>query len=295
MDMAQRVAGAGQGRVNRRFLIVAFALAALSFILVYARISKTDGTSNAPAASGETPVVVARSVIKQRTAITAEMLEIRNVPGNNVTLGAFTTVADAVGKVTKFPIEANQQVVLSSVVDTNQPVANAALSQVVPTGRRGMAIPASEVNNAGGLVLPGDWVDVVWVCCKAGSPVASKTLLRNVQVAAVSQSIVTSGPVNGSTAVAGASAVTGAGDNPVAADQSKAAPTAASVTLLLTSDEAQQLFLAEQNGFLRLEERGFGDTAIPDGKTTLMTDILTPQEIAALTDALKPDGYKKGQ
>ena len=96
--MAQRVAGAGQGRVNRRFLIVAFALAALSFVLVYARISKTDGSSGSSAAAGETPVVVARSAIKQRTAITADMLELKNVSSNTLTVGAYTTIDDAVGE-----------------------------------------------------------------------------------------------------------------------------------------------------------------------------------------------------
>ena len=196
--MAQRVAGGAQGRTNRRFLLVAILLAGLSAALVYAKISANDGSSTTTkAVAGDQQVVVAKVPIKERTTITAAMLEVKSVPLNTVAVGAFTDVPTAVGKVTKFPVEVNQQLVGSAVIDTARPIADAALSYVVPTGKRAMSISASQVANAGGLILPGDWVDIIWGCC-SDRPVVTKTLLRNIQVAAVAQSIVPPGPVTNS-------------------------------------------------------------------------------------------------
>lgn len=295
--MAQRVAGSAQGRMNRRFLLVAVLLAGLSAALVYAKISSTsDGTTSQNVSVGDSQVVVAKVPIKQRTTITPAMLEVKAVPLNTLAGGAFTNVQEAVGKVTKFPIEVNQQVVASSVVDTSRPIADAALSYVVPTGRRAMSISASQVANAGGLILPGDWVDIVWGCC-SDRAVVTKTLLRNVQVAAVAQSIVSSGPVTNVTAnpTPGAPVASGGSTNPVAADTTAAAPDASTVTLLLTPEEVQILFLAESNGKLRLDLRGPGDQDTPDTGVTIVTQpqLLPVDALRDLPDALKPDGYKR--
>ncbi|MBI5289633.1 MAG: Flp pilus assembly protein CpaB [Chloroflexi bacterium] len=289
--MAQRAASSAQGRLNRRFLLVAILLAGLSAALVYARIAATDdGSSGGGSPSGgDQRVVVARSAIQERTIITKDMLELKNFSASSVTTGAFTTIEDAVGKVTKFPIEVNQQVVASAVVSTTGSVSNAQISLVVPTGKRAVSIRASQVQTAGGLILPGDWVDVVWTCCKDSS-VVSKTLLKNVQVAAVAQSIVSSGPVSDATPGAESK-------NPVAADQGDPLPDAATITLLLSPEEIQQVILAEGMGQLRATSRGIGDTATPDSGVTLLTDptLLPESDVARLPEALKPDGYKREQ
>jgi len=289
--MAQRAASSASGRLNRRFLLVAILLAGLSATLVYARIAATDdGSSGGGSPSGgDQRVVVARSAIQERTIITSEMLELKNLSGNSVTAGAFTSIEDTVGKVTKFPIEINQQVVASAVVSTTGSVSNAQISLVVPTGKRAVSIRASQVQTAGGLVLPGDWIDVVWICCKDSS-VVSKTLLKNVQVAAVAQSIVSSGPVSDATPGAESR-------NPVAADQGDPLPDAATITLLLSPEEIQQVVLAEGVGQLRLTSRGIGDTATPDSGVTLLIDttLLPESDVARLPEALKPDGYKREQ
>lgn len=296
--MAQRVAGGAKGRMNRRFLLVAILLAGLSAALVYAKISANGTSTTSKAVAGNQQVVVAKIAIKQRTTITPAMLELKSVPLNTLAVGAFTSVNDALGKVTKFPVEANQQLVSSAVVDTTRPAADAALSYVVPTGQRAMSVSASQVANAGGLILPGDWVDIVWGCC-SGKPVVTKTLLRNIQVAAVAQSIVTSGPVTSISATPGAAgapaAVPSSSTNPVAADASKPVPDASTVTLLLTPEQVQILFLAEANGTLRFDLRGVGDQETPDTGNTLITQpqLMPVEALSALPDALKPDGYKR--
>ncbi len=288
--MAQRAASSSQGRLNRRFLLVAILLAGLSAALVYARITATDdGSSGGSAAAGDQRVVVARVAIKQRTTITSDMLEIKNLAGNSITAGAFTSVEEAVGKVTKFPIEINQQVVTTSVVDTSRPVTDAAIAYVVPTGKRAVSIRASQVQTAGGLILPGDWIDIVWTCC-SDQEVISKTLLKNVQVAAVAQTIISSGPVTSTTPNAAAGASDGV---PIAADQAAIVPDAATISLLLSPEEVQQILLAEGRGQLRATSRGIGDTAIQASVNTLITDILPESDVALLPEELKPEGYKR--
>ena len=148
------------------------------------------------------------------------------------------------------------------------------------------------------MILPGDWIDIIWGCCSDHS-VVTKTLLRNIQVVAVAQSIVPSGPVTSSaipTAAPGAPApVPGVSTNPVPASNAIAVPEASTVTLLLTPEETQILFLAESNGKLRLTERGPGDQDTPDTGNVLITQpqLLPVDALRDLPDALKPDGYKR--
>lgn len=260
--MARTVAGSAPGRTNRKFLVVAVLFGALTAALFYALTARSGGsTGGSSTVAGDVQVVVAKVPIKQRTTITADMLEVKSVPANVLTAGAFSSLADAAGKVTKYPIEANQQVASSAVIDTAKPVADAALSLVVPTGRRAMSIQASQVSNAGGLILPGDYVDLVWACCQ-DKVVVTRTLLRNVQVVAIAQTLISSGPVGSK------SASTAGSDAPVAADAAKALPDAVTMTLLLTPTESQQLFLAEQTGKLRAVLRNVGDQDVADTPPT---------------------------
>ena len=162
--MARSVAGAAP-RTNRKFLIVAILFGALTAALFYALTARTDestGTSS-KASAGDTPVVVAATGIRQRTVVTAEMLKVVNLPADALAAGAISRPDQLVGKVARFPIEAGQQVVTSAVIDREHPVAGDALTLVVPDGRRAMSIQASQVVNAGGLILPGDYVDLVWL------------------------------------------------------------------------------------------------------------------------------------
>lgn len=289
--MAQRVASGASGRMNRRFLFVAILLAALAFVLVYVKIADGGGSSSSSnVAAGDQQVVVAKVPIKERTTITADMLDVKSVPLNSVATGAFTNAADVLGKVTKFPVQANQQVLVSAVVDTARPTIGATLAGVVPTGQRGFSIPASQVSNAGGLILPGDWVDVVWLCCDTG-PVLTKTVLKNIQVVAVAQEVVSSGPVGSASPAASGTATTST--NPIAATASKPDPAAGSVTVLLTPDQVQLLYLAESSGKLRLDLRGPGDTDLPATAPYRFDQLLTPDELNGLPNELKPNGYKR--
>src|SRR5262249_49659232 len=112
-------------------------------------------------------------------------------------------VTQVVGLATRFPIAANEQVLSTKVVSLDAGATGRSLSYVVPAGKRAISIHASAVQDAGGLLLPGDYVDIVVVYdvefpAKAGDPASrqkvqsylAQTVLQNVEILAVSQTIV---------------------------------------------------------------------------------------------------------
>jgi Flp pilus assembly protein CpaB len=127
---------------------------------------------------------------------------------------------------------------------------------------------------------------VVWLCCD-NAPIISKTVLKNIQVVAVAQEIVSSGPVGSSTPTGGEST------NPIAASAAKPDPGAGSVTVLLNPDQVQLLNLAESSGKLRLDLRGPGDTDLPATAPTLFNQLLPIDDLNGLPNELKPEGYKR--
>src|SRR5690606_8673659 len=69
-----------------------------------------------------------------------------------------------------------------------------ALSYTIPAGKRAFSIETSSLASAGGLVLPGDYIDILAVYeVGAGddeSIAVVQTILQNVEVLAVAQTIV---------------------------------------------------------------------------------------------------------
>lgn len=279
--MARVATGSAGSRTNRKFLIVAVLFGALTAVLFYAVTSRGGSSSTTTTSGGDVQVVVARAIIPQRTTITASMLEVKNVPLSATVAGYFSDTTGLVGKVTRFPVTANQQVTVDDVIDTS-PGATVGLSGVVPVGQRAISIQASQIISAGGLILPGDFVDLVWSWPKS-DPLTSKTVLRNVQVAAVAQSI-----VNSSLAPAAGSATPSAGSDAKTSD-GKSISDAVTLTLLLNEQDSQKIFLAEQTGTIRATLRNKGDQDVSD---TGVADIgqLVPFDIArALPPELRPN------
>ncbi len=67
------------------------------------------------------------------------------------------------------------------------------LSAILPSGMRAIAVRVSASNTAGGFILPGDRVDVVQTIAQdngdAGSSNVSRTILSNVKVMAIDQTV----------------------------------------------------------------------------------------------------------
>jgi pilus assembly protein CpaB len=272
------MAGAGAGgpasRINRRYLLLTIIFAALSAILVYAAVARGgSNTKQAESATLTGPMVVASVDIPARTQITADMLTLKDIPLDIRPATALTNVDDAVGKVTRYPINAGDDVTTGKIVSLEGTETTGSLSFVVPKGMRAISIQADQVISAGGLVLPGDYVDIMSDLkgVKAdGTEVQNyvvKTILQNVQVLAVAQKVadVAAGADNGSTSGAASSS---------SGSSAKPNPDAATLTILTTPEQAELLFLAESNGTLRAVVRGFGDADTPALNPVFQKDLV---------------------
>ena len=252
-------------------MLLAVTLGTASAIAAYVWIDsqQEEATSEAAAlmADADTEaVVIVRESIPAGTEITSAMLEVRDVHPTAVLPGAETSIDDVVGRVARYPLVPGEQVLPSRLVGEDSSTGTG-LAFAVPAGMRGVSVPVTEVSGAGGLIVPGDRVDVL-VSTEyrnlfgpfellstnpdqqndvEGHPTVI-TVLQDVLVLAVAQQ--TTPPIDGERDPA-----------TLRTETAEAQPEARSVTLAVDPDQAQELFMAAQRGTLGLALRSFGDTS----------------------------------
>ncbi len=220
-------------------------------------------SGDAQVASAESPrptqdVVVVLADVAAGTRLPKSALGVRRVAVDEVLVGALTNLDDVVDRVSRYPLFSGEQVTGTKLV-ARDAASGAGLAFTVPAGMRAVSVSVNEVTGAGGLILPGDRVDVMVATEHArvfGPSTTSGndnldrqptvvTVLQDVLVLAVGQEL------------AGQSD----GRDPAAArtEESAPQPRAASVTLAATPADAQVLFMASQEGPLGFAVRSFGD------------------------------------
>ena len=250
--MARISTAAVASQVNRRFLFLALILGVLSAVLVYVALSSSDDGGTVMDAG--VPVVVAKEAIPAGQLITADMLETRQVPEVALGFQALQSTDLAIGQVTRFPIAANEQVLLSKFVGDS--AGDGGLSIIVESGMRAMAIETQPVVGAGGLVLPGDRVDILWMPEEVLEDFEGAMILaENVGVLAIEQTLEELAPAAQSEEGAPESTAS----ERVRISNAEPLPEAITITLLLTTEQARLIFCSELSGTLRLTVRSFGD------------------------------------
>ena len=253
--MARISTAAVASQVNRRFLFLALILSVLSAVLVYVALSSSDDGGSVMDAG--VPVVVAKEAIPAGQLITADMLETRQVPEVALGFQALKNTDLAIGQVTRFPIAPNEQVLLSKFVGDS--AGDGGLSIIVESGMRAMAIETQPVVGAGGLVLPGDRVDILWMPEEVLEDFEGAMLLaENVEVLAIEQTLEELAPAAQSEEGAPESTAS----ERVRISNAEPLPEAITVTLLLTTEQARLIFCSELSGTLRLTVRSFGDGSL---------------------------------
>ncbi len=225
--------------------------------------------STAEAAANPTEmVVVARTKIPARTLLTEDMLSLTKVPRGAAHPEASASMVPLIGKTTRQSLAPSEQVLASKLFRDR---VQTGLSYVLPEGQRAVAITINERTAAGGLILPGDKVDVIGSCLvtPAGASTGKEAqiartayTLQNLEVLAVAQDIA------GEEAVSPLqTAQANNADNMLSLQRSPSArPVASTVTLSLTPDDSERLILLENHPActLRLALRSAGD----QGKTS---------------------------
>ena len=194
-------------------------------------------------------IVVAKEPLRFGAEIAESMLKEVPWPADAVPAGAFNKISDVINggrRIVLAAIEPNEPVLALKITGPGQ---RATLSALVRPGMKAVTIRVNDVEGVGGFVLPGDHVDVVMTRQLEKGQATTEVVLLNSRVLATDQS----------------------------ADERASKPQVAkSVTLEVTTLEAQKVWLASSVGSLSLLLRKAGE-AEASGRTRKITlkDLLS--------------------
>ncbi len=260
--MAGVIAGTSPARANRLMVVAAVLFASIAAVLVFVAL-QSRGEQGGGSAAVTTNVIVASRDIPANTKLAPDMLEVRSFPSETILDGAYAQIEPLVGLPTRFPVAKGEQLTplrigLNAIEDEDD------LALVLQAGRRGFAVEVTEVTGVGGLLLPGNVVDVIAVFDSGTTGIdKAVTLLQNVEVLAVAQEAQQPVPVLAQTSderEVGEGTAPGAGIRGQRPDDVERQPGARTVTLAVTPAEAQLLALAQENARLWLSLRPLADT-----------------------------------
>lgn len=252
-------------------LAVALALGVLTAVLTLSVLAGSDDAVEAPQpvpidplaaleAAGD-PLVVARDLIPAGTALTTPMVEVIEVRKGTSPEGSFEALEDVVGRVVRTPMVRREAVLASKLVSTDAGSLEG-LAFSVPRGKRAISVGFSEVLGAGGLVVPGDRVDIlistnIAVMFGPGEvpppdddpdhPIVF-TLMQDVLVLAIGRTFTR--PLESG------------GDPTTLRLSDPQVPGAGTITVAVTPDQAQTLFFAAERGKLGFALRSYGDGSL---------------------------------
>ena len=155
---------------NLRTILIALVLATAAAVGVYVysnSAQESEPKQEAPAAAPAvtsiptTAVLIAKQDVAANMAITAEMVEVKEIPAADKNARALTTPEEVVGKITTADLAEGEQVLSSRLTAMPEDVAAATFAYEVPVGKRAFSVVFNEVIGAGALVQPGDHVDVL--------------------------------------------------------------------------------------------------------------------------------------
>src|SRR5919206_4592200 len=138
-------------------IVAALALGALTSYLTWRYVDQA-GQANQQAEL--VPVVVATQPIPARTILTPDMLRVQPMPVDAVHPQAAHSVDQVIGKVVRTELTADEPV-LSSKLFLQR--AESGLAFMVPDGMRAISVGFTELIGTGGMITPGDHVDVIGV------------------------------------------------------------------------------------------------------------------------------------
>jgi pilus assembly protein CpaB len=255
----------------RTLLIVLAAVALVIGVglgLVSLRGGATSGAK--PASEATVSVLVAARSIPSGSLLRADSMVWRPIRGSKAPAGSIvrgsTSEAELVGSVTRRAIDEGALLTPAALVRPNE---RDFLAAVLSPGFRAVTIATDPQQSASGLMLPGDRVDVILVRQIAnGSASGTATgdiLLRGVRIIAVGRDLTAKG--------SGLEAAT----NVAAADS---APK--TLTLEVTSADAERLFVGAELGRLNIALRPLGE---PATAPSVAADDLTPPGRSAVGPA----------
>jgi pilus assembly protein CpaB len=181
---------------NRGLLVIAALAGLAAAVLFVVAVNNNDSKTNAgggSAAGGNS--VIALEKIPAGTKIEASMLSAKKVPDDLLVADAFDDPAKVAGKYAAYDITRGEQITTARIGDANSVLCGMAC--VVDPGTVAVGVEVKEVTAVGGLLYPGNRVDVSPSYkikndgsvdgCNQPYILRTETLLQNVQVLSVAQ------------------------------------------------------------------------------------------------------------
>lgn len=222
-------------------------------------------------------VLVAKKDIPRGTMIEPEMLETVIVPNAYIQPQAVSSLDRISGMVAAIDIPAKDQITRTKVMVPRDISQGGSLAMATPVGKRAVAVPVDITSSVGGMIRPGDYVDVIALIQvpvqtpegKTAAQLATVPLFQNILVLAVGQDI---------GAPAAETKTRYEKEEPRKADSSI-------ITLALSPQEANlATFVLEQGAKLRLLLRSPADSQVqnipPATMETLFQYILPQAQVS---------------
>ncbi|MEA3377943.1 MAG: Flp pilus assembly protein CpaB [Chloroflexota bacterium] len=145
------------------WLAAGLVVAALAGVVAFMTLSGAapQEAEQAVGAPPQVSVVVAAQQIGVRSLLTAEDLEMREIPVDAIPDSAVRQMDDAVGKLTLADIYPGEVILEQRLVDPNVVAANGRTAVVINDDQVLMAFPAGDLMSNLGVLKPGDHVDLL--------------------------------------------------------------------------------------------------------------------------------------
>lgn len=203
------------------------------------------GAAN-PEGAATVSVLVASRDVNARSRLTEDDLQLLEIPATAAHPLALRSLSDATEQFSASYLAAGQQILPH---DVSLAVLGGGLAQLVPEGQRAVSVAISAAAAAGGLVSPGDHIDIVAIFSEELRGEAGTSIVtEDVEVLAISQ-LVVGGDLDGQA-------------NPIDPEGNPNA-ISATVTVAVSLDDAQRIALAESFGELHIFLRHPDDDSEP--------------------------------
>jgi pilus assembly protein CpaB len=239
-------------RLSQRPALLGAVLALIVFVGAFALLSGADSSSDGPVVEEveRGMIVVATSDIAIRDLIGELQVQLREVPVETIHPLALQSLEDAVDMFATTDITSGQQLLSAHVTDDDT---GGGLARLVPMGQRAYAIAVSDAIAAGGLIVPGDRIDILALFEDRENPSESTVtaVAGDLEVIAVKALLL-------------GVDIDEEEDTRAAAGADQPTRLRATVTVAVDLLQAEQIALAEQFGSLRLIVRNPGDAKALD-------------------------------
>lgn len=154
----------------------------------------------------QVPVLVAVRDIPKDSAIEKDSVGAAIIPIQHVQPQAATSLDRVAGMIAAVPISRGEQITLNKLMSSKEiTTTGGSLAMVTPIGKRAVTISVDNISGVGGMIRPGDYVDILAMAAipvstpegKEVSQSAAVPLFQNVLVLAIGQETGAASPVEG--------------------------------------------------------------------------------------------------